>query len=124
MARKKKQEWAVGDYFLIELADKSFAMGQILAREPLTLMNGPACALFTVRFKSEPFGEPPSPSGADVVSVLFVTRDLLDSGRWRVFAHGSPLDPETYIPDIRQRREKGFIGTTVIGSGIVNKFMN
>jgi hypothetical protein len=59
----------------------------------------------------------------DVVSVLFVTRDLLDSGDWRVVSEGKAIDAVQYFPLVDMRR-KGFVGTKVIGSGIANTLMN
>lgn len=124
VASKRKQEWNVGDYFTIQLSDKSYSIGQVVARDPLTLKNAPICAFFKYQLKSAPPKMELIPNDTELIAILFVSRDHLDSGNWRVFAKGNPLSPEMYFPDIENRREKGFVGTKIIGSGIVMKLMD
>ncbi len=122
MPKPRKQAWKAGDYFTIPLADGAFSLGQVIGIEPQAL-NSAICAFFAK--KAEQFStEMTREIGRnDTVSVLFVTRDLLDSGDWRVFSNGQEIDPTQYFPLIDMRR-KGFVGTKVIGSGIVIKLMN
>ena len=117
-------KWAVGDEFVVPLDDGSFGRGQIIAAEPLTLMNSAICAFFEHRLTDVPADDTGFDKGNGVFSVLWVTRDLLDSGTWQVFAHTDPLDPRFYFPDLDQRRLDGFVGTKVYGSGIARRLVN
>jgi hypothetical protein len=124
IASKRKQEWKIGDYFTVQLSDKSFSIGQVVARDPLTLKNAPICAFFRYRLKDIPQQIEQHKDDAELVAILFVTRNHLDSGDWKVFSAGNPLSPKEYFPDIEDRREKGFVGTKIIGSAIVMKLLD
>ena len=121
MARKK-QAWQEGDYFSIPLADGTFVMAQVLKYEPQAL-NSVICAIFIEMIEKQPSGAPRSIDENKLISVLFVTRDLLDSGVWFVFGRGPTIDPQKYI-GLEDLRRKGFVGTEIIGSGNVIKLMN
>ena len=120
----RMQEWAAGDYFCIPLKDGAFSLGQVIATEPMTMKNAPACAFFGRRFEAKPDKLAVEPTDAEIVSVLFVTRDLLDLGEWQVVAHSEPLDVRRYLPDIDQQKAKEWVGTKVYGSGVARKLMN
>lgn len=124
MGRSRKQQWRSGDFFVIPLADDSYCIGQVVATEPLTLKNAPGCTFFNHRVKSIPADVPGVLNDGTLVAALYVTRDLLDSGVWRVFAHGNPPEVQSYFPNILALREAGFVGQRIHGSGIVRKLMN
>jgi len=104
------------------LLDGTFSLGQIIEIEPQAL-NSAICAYFARRANDFSLGVARELGKNDVVSVLFVTRDLLDSGDWRVFSEGKAIDATQYFP-LDDLRRKGFVGTKVIGSGIANTLMN
>ena len=56
-------------------------------------------------------------------SVLFVTRDLLDDGVWRVIAKRPVAIPRSQLP-YESLRQNGYVGAEVNGSGIVNEFLD
>lgn len=51
------------------------------------------------------------------------TRDLLDSGEWKILATHPVEVPRSKFP-FETLRRKGFIGATVTGSGNINEFAN
>jgi hypothetical protein len=120
---KRRQAWKVGDVFLVKLTDDSFVVGQIVGQERKAL-NSVSCAFFDLRVKSEAdldsVRELPLPK---VFSVLFVTRDLLDNGVWRVIGDRRVTLPESLLP-FERLRNQGWVGASVKGSGIVAKFLN
>lgn len=59
----------------------------------------------------------------ELISVLFVTRDLLDSGDWQVFSHCSDEFQLNKYIDLYSLRNEEFIGVSSIGSGIIIKLM-
>ena len=119
----KKQNWQVGDIFLVELIDGKFVLGQIVGREAFVL-NSVSCAFFDFRV-----------SGAidvdsarilptnKIFSVLFVTRDLLDSGKWKIVG-SCPVSVSKELLPYEDLREKHFVGASVRGAGIVKKFLD
>lgn len=122
MAKKRKQSWEIGDYFLIPLADGSYSIGQVVGKEAEAL-NSAICAFFSLRFDSTSVKFNETLTDNDLISVLFVTRDLLDSGDWSVISTGNPIPIDTYL-DLAAIRRSGFVGVKVIGSGVAMKFMD
>lgn len=120
--RRRKQEWKIGDLFLVELEDGSFACGQIVGREPRAL-NSVTVALFDRRCESASSASIRDCSREHVVSALFVTRDLLDDGVWRVVGSASPVLSGSELP-YEETRARGFVGAKIIGSGIATRFLN
>ena len=76
MGTKKKQVWGIGDYFAVPLSDKTFSVGQVVGREPEAL-NSATCTFFARRLESLPTDLNTALEEHEVVSVLFVTKDLL-----------------------------------------------
>lgn len=126
MGRRQKQSWRTGDYFLIPLEDQTQGIGQVLSQEPGAMGKPAICAFFGRRLNSEALPLPNDLKADDVIAVQFVTVDLLNLGVWSVFAHGEPLNPTTYYPDLEERRsiEGGFKGVWIRGSGIMRKLVN
>lgn len=120
MAKSKK--WGIGDVFAIPLADGTAGFGQVLSIEP-EAMNSFVGAVYDIKALA---GEVPTPFelvSCHVLSVLFITRDLLDSGRWLVIAQREALDPEKFVP-LRSLRAQRFVGAKVIGSANVTRLLN
>lgn len=123
MAKKKKQNWTVGDVFLVKTNDGKSVIGQIVAQEQHVL-NCVSCAFFDWRISEEPeiMGLQTLPL-KKMFSILFVTRDLLDNGVWRIVGHLPVIVPKELFP-YENLRQGGFVGAKVIGSGIINEFLN
>jgi len=122
--RRKKQQWSVGDIFLIPLSDKTFSFAQILQYTGEAL-NSVVCAFFGLKVKDEAEGKDRivELNDSSLISVLFTTRDLLDSGDWLIVDNKHPIDISPYL-NLNKMESEGFIGVKVIGSGIVSKFLD
>jgi hypothetical protein len=105
--------------FAIPLADGTNLLGQVIAHEPSAL-NSVGCALFDQRFSD---ATAPSPDLARLFSVILVTRDLLDSGAWRVVSSGPVGVAWERIP-YERFRSAGFVGAKIQGSRNVVAFAN
>jgi Immunity protein 26 len=120
---RKKQKWETGDIFLVELQDGKYVLGQIVGHE-VSALNSASCAFFNFRVSDaagiQRINELPV---QNVFSVLFVTRDLLDSGKWKVVGARRVSIPKDMQP-FEDLREKGFVGAKITGSGIVVEFLN
>jgi hypothetical protein len=114
--------WRAGDFFSIPLEDGSFSLGQVISVEKPAL-NSAVCAFFSRRRKEDFRKLEPSLTHDDLLSVQFATRELLDSGVWKVFAHDSPFDIGNYL-DLSRVRAARYIGTKVIGCGALRRLMN
>jgi len=119
-----KKKWKVGDLFVVQMSDGKFVLGQIVGREASAL-NSVSVAFFDRRLASpnEAVNVAASVSANDAFSILFVTRDLLDSGKWQLVGYLEPIIPPAMLPN-EKLREKRFVGATIIGSGNVNKFLD
>src|SRR5690349_13345550 len=118
MAKRPKQTWEVGDVFLVETKDKMKVLGQIVGREP-EVLNSVSCAFFDLRAKNE--GELAGLSELTVnrvFSILFVTRDLLDNGTWRIIGKSPIGITQDQLP-YENLRKNGYVGAKVTGSGNV-----
>ncbi|EOF4387086.1 Imm26 family immunity protein [Salmonella enterica subsp. enterica] len=120
--RRKKQKWDIGDLFTILLSDGSFCVGEVVGYEPKAL-NSAICAIYDYHISDVP-DKAPILSEDELVSVQFVTRDSLDYGMWKIFAHASDEFPLGKYIDLEDRRNKGFIGTSSYGSGSITQLMN
>ncbi|TBM16186.1 hypothetical protein EYY86_07790 [Hafnia paralvei] len=119
--RRRKQTWDIGDLFTISLADGTYCIGRVVGFEPEAL-NSAICAFYAHRVDSIPNMEL-NLSEDELISVLFVTRDLLDSGDWQVFSHCSDEFQLNKYIDLYSLRNEEFIGVSSIGSGIIIKLM-
>ena len=122
MARRKTQKWTKGSIFLVPLMDETNCLGQVVGREPDAL-NSVAIALFDIRGNWEEEEDVPALGKEAVFSLVLVTRDLLDSGRWRVLGERASgiLGERRPYEDLRAI---GFVGAKIRGSGLVEELAN
>lgn len=118
----RKQRWHVGDVFTVRTSDGMYIVGQIVGREAHVL-NSVSVAFFDVRV-----ADPAHAIGialvADLVfSIVFSTRDRLDSGKW-VVVENRPLAVGTRQLPYEEQRSLGYVGAKVIGSANLEKFLN
>ena len=76
-----KRKLIAGDCFFIPIENQKSAIGQIINIENAAL-NSVVCAFFDVEMSSHRETEV---QNFNVISVQFVTKDLLESGKWKVF---------------------------------------
>lgn len=122
--RRRKQTWDIGDLFTIPLSDGTFCIGKVVGFEPKAL-NSAVCAFYAHRVNNIPNSNVELElNDEELISVLFATRDLLDSGDWRVFSHCTDkFFLDKYI-NLSALRNNGFIGVKSIGSGLIIDLMN
>jgi hypothetical protein len=115
-----KSKWEIGDVFIIPLLDGSGCIAQVVGRER-EILNSATIAIFDVRqeFWSDNL---PGLTKNDVFSLILATKDLLDSGRWRVLSDGK--GPIKEVNPYEHLRSNGFIGAKVLGSGFIEDFIN
>jgi hypothetical protein len=118
---KRRIKWLPGDNFLVPLEDGTYGRGQVLSYE-LHALNSALCAFSSIRHENVP-AHLDTISEDNLIAILFVTRDLLDSGRWHVVNNGPIILWEKFV-DIRRMRDKGFVGVAIEGSRIVANFLS
>jgi hypothetical protein len=118
---KRKVKWVAGDNFLVPLNDRSYGHGQVMSYEGRAL-NSAACAFSSLRFESVVDDLEPV-TDENVIAVMFVTRDQLDSGGWRVVNNRPILHWEDTL-DMRGLRSRGFVGAIIHGTAIVGNFLS
>lgn len=117
---KRRQTWNVGDCFAIPLLDETWLLGQIIAQE-LDAMNSVCCGLYNqIMTSTESFV---APVDSQLFAVLLVTRDLLDSGEWKIVGTCNVRIPDTGLP-YEETRKSGFVGAKIIGSTTIEGFAN
>lgn len=121
MTRKSvKQVWRVGSTFTIPLIDGSRCVANVVGRERQVL-NSVTIAIHDVRGVSD--NAVSALHVADAFSVIMVTKDFLDSGRWAI---ASSLIDEVVdeVNPYEHLRSSGFIGAKVMGAALVEDFVN
>ncbi len=120
MERRSKQKWENGDIFLVPKSDGGYTVAQVLSYE-VEAMNSAVCA-FTLRRASKTEKDT-APTMDEIISIQYVTIDLLDSGDWPVVGHAPEIEFRQLF-DLVGHRAKQFIGTVTEGSGIMDDFIN
>lgn len=121
MARKK-QVWNVGDVFVVRILDATYVVGQIVGREPQAL-NSVTVAFFDQRCDRPEAAMTCDLSEPTVFSILFSTRDGVDSGAWLIVGNRPVLVPRALFP-YEDKRSSGWVGAKVRGAGIITSFLN
>jgi len=116
---KQVQSWKAGDCFAIPLLDGRSLLCQVLTAEP-SVLNSVSCALFDQKLDAD---TEKVPDVERLFSTVMTTRDLLDSGRWRVVGTKEVEVPKSQFP-FESSRASGFIGAKVIGSQNIEEFAN
>jgi hypothetical protein len=118
---RKRIVWKAGDNFVVPLADDTLAQGQVLGYE-LHALDSAICAFSSRRFQTVPPALGPI-AESTLIAVLFVTRDLLDRGRWPIVDNASVPSWQRFL-NVEGLRRKGFVGAKIYGSGIVADFLS
>ena len=115
----KRQRPEIGDVFSIQLMDGEFATGQVVGRER-EVLNSITCAFFSAKHTrpSSTLNE-----AGSLISCLFITSDLLRRGKWTIEGNDVISVPQEIQP-YEHLRSSGWVGAKVIGSGIVERFLN
>src|SRR5260221_2808659 len=118
----KKKKWNIGNLFAVPTSDGRYLAGQIIGREE-DVLNSVTIALFDeVRGSAEEIGSADL-GESRLFSAVFATRDLVDSGRWKIVGDRPVALPKKLFP-FEHARASGFVGAKVIGSAIINEFVN
>ena len=100
-----------------------FVLGQVAGREA-SVLNSVTIAFYDYRYDSVQEAEKvDSLERGKAFSVVFSTRESLDSGDWHVVGNRAiavSIDDMPY----ENLRSSSFVGAKVIGSGILDEFLN
>lgn len=119
---RKKKLWVAGDYFLVSQNDGLVSLCQVITIEPRAL-NSLVASFYDVRYPRDTVKIEKFPDIDKIISILFVTRDFLDNGTWVIVANGNPRGIELF-GKYQQLKSKGFVGAEIVGTRIVNAFLN
>lgn len=123
MPKIKKHIPDDGEVFVIPLeGQKYFGIGEVLKVTPDAL-NSVICIFYSHRFSSLENLNIDELSDENVISVQFITPDLIESRIWKVVGENDPYDPEDFL-NFKELESDGFIGVDIIGSGNIRKFLS
>lgn len=117
-----KNKYIEGDVFLIPLTDGSFAIGQ-LVKITKEALNSVICAFYDLRLETPNDYSTEFLDDGNIISVQFVTPDLLKRGVWKVVDSRADINLYEYI-DLDEIIEKKYIGVDIIGSGNIRNFLS
>ncbi len=112
-----------GTVFLVRLVDGTHGVGQIL-KVTKEAMNSVLCAFFDIRLEADARDPIVALDATHLVSVQFVTPDLLKNGKWTIITERAPaVSIEDYVP-LRALERNGFVGAKIVGSGNIGEFLS
>jgi hypothetical protein len=119
----RRKKWETGNLFAVPLADGSYALAQVVGREKAVL-NSVTCAFYRTRVRAQALSSLQGvPDQSELIAVQFTTKDLLTSGVWEVLGNYAVTLPRDLLPH-EDKRSQGWVGATVVGSGIMAHFLN
>ena len=118
----KKHSWTAGSVFGIQLPDGRFAVGQVVAHEA-NVLNCVSVALFDTPVRAFTDVGDSNISDERAFSVVFTSRDLLDSGVWRVAGFRPVSIRREHFP-YESLRHGGYVGAKVVGSSNIREFVD
>lgn len=118
----KKTHFKIGDVFAIPLKNGKWGVGQVVGQEREALNSFVGC-FFAISIESLDIGDVGQLNHESLISIQFVTRDLLDSGKWPIIGN-KPLQNLGHEEVINEARNNRYIGTKIRGSGVIAKFIN
>jgi len=121
LAGRRKQQWGIGDVFIVPQKDGMWSIGQVL---DLMMPNVVTCAFYDIRCSSDcldvrlplPFDK--------VISSLTVPRWNLDLGAWKVIIRGQPVMLEKKYWANEQFRQRDWVGSHTYTPPVVEGFLN
>jgi hypothetical protein len=115
------QRFSVGSVFVIKRADANLCIGQVIGSE-IDALNSVSVVLFDHTCSAEADAMHRSLGLPHAFSSLFVTRELLRRGVWRVVG-ARPVEVFSVAP-FEHLRATRFVGARIVGAGIVCKFVD
>lgn len=121
--KPKKQAVQQGDVFFVPLIDGTQSIGQVV-KVTKKALNSIVCAFFDIHLSVAGDQVEQDLQEGDLISVRFVTSDLLADGYWRVIENRKvKIDVESYIP-VANLERNGFVGVSIVGSGNIQEFLS
>ena len=118
--RRKRQEWLIGDVFVVRQLDEMCSLGQVLT---LMMPNVVSCAFFDIRLSCDEANGAIELSLQQLNAVMSVTRERLDFGEWTIVGHQHvTLDRELWPNE--EFRQNRWIGAKISDAGIAVSFLN
>jgi len=118
---KKKQKWQAGDVFTIQLADKRYAIGQVL---DLMMPNVVRCALYGVAYAAvDEQALRKDVCRDNLISLVATTREQLDFHVWRVVGNCDVFVSRQEFPN-EATRSNGWVGSVTYDAAILEDFLN
>jgi len=117
-----------GAVFLVRLVDGTHGVGQVL-KVTKEAMNSVLCAFFDIRLEGDAGDamlalDTTRLDATHLVSVQFVTPDLLKKRTWPIVAERAPaVAIEDYVP-LQALERNGFVGAKIVGSGNIGEFLS
>lgn len=120
MPPKRTQQWAVGDFFTVKLADGSYSIGQIV---DVPMPNVVSLAFFDRRLETQISFDSNELTKDEIISLAWVIPSHLDRGVWTVFSSGPVLVAQDQFPN-EAIRAKGWVGSKTYTGAILEAFLN
>lgn len=112
-----------GDVFVIPLeGDVALGIGVVVEVTPDAL-NSVLCGFYDLKFNEKNDVKLDDINDDNLISIQFVTPDLLKNGSWEIISRISPVDPNKYF-DYEKLKSDGYIGANIRGSSNIRKFIS
>jgi hypothetical protein len=115
-AGKRRQRSKDGDLFAVPLQDGRYAFGQVVASIDLGCLS-------CVFFRATSIDANAADETDEPIAFLFVTKELLSSGRWQI-VRNAKIHVRRSLNKNERFRRWGWVGATVTGSANVEALLN
>ena len=89
----------------------------------LDALNSVLCSFYDIKIKDKADFKIDEADLEKLISIQFVTPDLLKEGYWEVIGNVSPINPNDFFEYDRLKAD-GYIGANIRGSGGIRKFLS
>ena len=121
MGKKKKQEWSIGDLFIVPQKDDLSTIGQIL---DLMIPTVVTCAFYDIRVTNDNIPDEIHLGFDNLISCVSVTREQLDYFAWTVIKRNHPINIERKYWANEQYRQSRWVGAEIYDAALVEDFLN
>ncbi len=123
MAKKKKVVFEAGNVFFIPLENETgYSIGVVVEVTPRAL-NSVLCSFYDIKFETKAEFNIEAISEKNLISIQFITPDLLAEGYWEIFDKVTPIEPNNYL-NFDEIKANNYIGAKIRGSSNIREFIS
>jgi hypothetical protein len=119
---QRKIKYKVGDVFHVPSLDGGCYLGQV-AVDKKQEIGAIFCFFYDGKFRCDQNCAPTELKPSEIISAVLITPEALERQLWKICAN-SPIPDHPKLKLLPALREKNFVGAVIVGSGLVEKYLD